>query len=459
MIIDERVTSWKILLPSDINLSVLLFNCSESTRTSLLRNYKRVDVTADLTKYDIIVIGSLKKVNSFELTGILDLLSNGGLIVFLNANKSRNYVKRNNLYSVVLIAALPKKSPRLYIPLENKKNIIAGISFHRPGSRKARILTSALKAFASLDIFKPLFSKQILITSKESVEITTDVLSLAKVELKIKAFTSVIYTGSDSIKRKITVLLSSEHNEKFVLKISDTNEGSAAIKKETINIKSFAETDIAYAIPKILFAGDIKGYHVQAQTFLSNQAKQQQNSITIPILSFLKKLAFVNSNFNLLSELPIWLHVKNNLTLLSKCNSAIDLYNWLLSKEETSLVVPTHASHGDFAPWNMQVTKDDLKIYDWEDSSFNEIAAKDLFHFIFRQSHLIGPWKGAKFILTQYELVYNKVYPHYPQFGTICLSLSALNEYLSHPNSHIIEVIDLLYSKKESLLCFFESGK
>ena len=60
-----------------------------------------------------------------------------------------------------------------------------------------------------------------------------------------------------------------------------------------------------------------------------------------------------------------------------------------------------HRTHGDFAPWNIRTGTDGLKIIDWEDSDLAGVVYTDVFHFVFRQASLVGPWIGGREVFEQ----------------------------------------------------------
>ena len=55
---------------------------------------------------------------------------------------------------------------------------------------------------------------------------------------------------------------------------------------------------------------------------------------------------------------------------------------------DENIETPIAYSHGDFTPWNMYLSKDQLHLYDWELASIHRPILFDLFHFIF-QSHVL----------------------------------------------------------------------
>ena len=68
-------------------------------------------------------------------------------------------------------------------------------------------------------------------------------------------------------------------------------------------------------------------------------------------------------------------------------------------RTKASVTVPCSLCHGDFAPWNFRCHDRKLQIYDWEDAAENMPIGIDLFHFMFRQASLLGPWlKPMQFV-------------------------------------------------------------
>jgi hypothetical protein len=433
--------SWKILLPVNPNLKVLAVFCSNETVTGLRRTYHKVDVKRVHSSYDIIVIGKCKVEWRKVIKIILSCLHDDTIFVCLQPNRSNRILKSLMAERTVTYAPIPDHSPRLFIPLDSINSVKTGLSFHRPGGRRSQLLASLLNWMVSFGVLMPLKRRAITIGWKRKAIITANVLQLIGEDLNINITSPIIYTGSDSPKRKITVLLSNTGKYNYIVKIADTAEGNGAIESETATLLSLSNSNIADVIPRIYFLKLVGNYKIQVQQLLANTG-QTEITLTPSVIKFLTELSKINNGGTTFGCLSAWQEIKDKACSTLFSPSAWKVYLSLCQLEVAEYAIYTHICHGDFTPWNIKCTHDGIVVYDWEDSSQNALLGIDIFHFVYRQTSLVGPWQGAASVKKQYDAAFTNVYPWFSSLNVVYFAFACIKEYMMHKNKFIEELLE-----------------
>jgi Ser/Thr protein kinase RdoA (MazF antagonist) len=232
-----------------------------------------------------------------------------------------------------------------------------------------------------------------------------------------------------------------------IVKIADTDRGADAIRQESQALQAIATSDISGQTPKLIAEGRWYDYYIQLQEKAVGVSHKQTASLTDAHFNFLSKLSTIGRKVTPLKETRVWRDVE--AMAKASCSKALShpiriALERVLSDKFANMPVVCHRTHGDFTPWNIKVNNGILFVYDWEDSLSDGLALTDIFHFLYRQASLVGPWPGAGKILqdmneaakrlsrkTNYDIVDYKV----------ILLLWLLGEYLTNPNDYIVEMV------------------
>jgi hypothetical protein len=353
-------------------------------------------------------------------------------------------------------AALPGSAPRIFSPLYPKRFRQKCFSFHSPGSQKARLGLNLLEVMSRLGITAPLRRHGVVIASHEKLNDREGTLcSWLGKTLSQKIENIAIYCGSDSPRRKITLLAEARNQGRLtdlVVKIADTSEGAAAIRQESETLQALKGARLFCEVPQLLFEDTWEGHVVQVQSALPLSVGPQISELTINHLKLLAALSRMDRQKTLFRETPAW----KSIEMAREANEfekwplpAQKLLEIIVSEEKGNVQVVCHRIHGDFAPWNIRVKKDKLYVFDWEDSIPNGLPFSDAFHFIYRLASFVGPWPGGK---VMWELLEKKSkqlakMAGHPSMYENALPALMILEYLKRPHPHVIELISIFLNQ------------
>jgi len=431
---EERVASWKIILPLEAKL-ILAGNIPIATRKSLMRSFELVNAADGIA--DICIA---EKISACEISDIIE--KKYQTIVLCQCPEARKLL-HENAYHIEEYAAIPPFKPRLFISLKNIHSILSGLNFHIPGSFKAKLATCILKLLARIGLIFPLRKNTVLIASRDKIS-SNKLFDFIEDKLGQKPDFINIYTGSEIIKRKITVLAEFESRSPVIIKIADTSEGMKAIQKESSTLKMLAGTHFKKTVPEVLFESSCFGYYIQAQSLLMNDKKAFSSFMAEgAVMKLVIELNKINQQNIKLGELPLYQEMKKQHFNSEKVNK---LLQYLETKE--NIISPCGLVHGDFAQWNIKSCGDEVFIYDWEDAIECAPLSIDVFHYFFRKASLIGKWRGADRLFDKINGKLKTVMFQESLLPNLCLCV--VREYsLSKRRKHIDEFCEVLLNRIE----------
>jgi len=400
--LDERSVSWKILLPVGPESRILAIGLDDGGLSGLTRSYGKVDTEPDeCLQYDVIIIGDKIDHGSYDLCDLICRVKSNGIVVNTTQKHIKKQLNDAGFRNFRHYAALPASKPRLFIPLASRKSRARGLAFHSPGSFKAQISLAVAKALNCLGMRFHLMKHTISLYARSQKAFENNgLLQRISEHLGYPIIDLVIFGGSESPRRKITALaVTCGQGKDVVVKIADTELGTEAIKQESKALQAIADSELSGQAPKLIAEGKWCSYYVQLQEKAVGISHKQTSSLTNAHLDFLSKLSTVDRKVTPLKETRIWQNVKalagaaSSKALPQSIRIALEK---ALSNEFANMPVVCHRTHGDFAPWNIKVHNGKLFIYDWEDSLPDGLALTDIFHFLYRQASLVGPWPGAR---------------------------------------------------------------
>ena len=176
--------------------------------------------------------------------------------------------------------------------------------------------------------------------------------------------------GNPGPEQKITGL-GIDNEDEFFIKYGQTDFSYESICNEYFILKQLSELSF---IPKVL------GFYEKDKCVLLKTSVLKGKRI---------------QNINLDKEVLNKLFSISNLKIKGKNNSSFDL--------------KTCFAHGDFCPWNMMYSNNDILIYDWEMAGYYTLGY-DLFTFIFQTKFLLEPQKKIADIIKENIILINEYF-------------------------------------------------
>jgi len=445
--VDERSVSWKVLLPTGSGKKVLALGLSEGQLSGLARSYDCIDTgSASDIVYDIIILGNNAAKDTHSIHDLISKAKPDGIVVNTDSYDISEQLNEAGFNYCGRYAGLPAHQPRMYIPLDSVWLREKGLSFHNPGSLKAKIALSLAKCLSRIGFKWHLMKNTVSIFATDRQNLNAGgIINWVSGRIGYEIVDLVVYGGSDSDRRKITALaIAKDGNNDIVVKTADTPLAVEAIKRETEALQDVAGSYLAGCVP-VVIAEDVCGsYYVQIQEKL-NIIGSQVSFLADAHLDFLAHLSRINRQQCLLKETSFWQKFKIQFDNTNDLPAEVEaIARYVFSEKTSNTKIISCRSHGDFAPWNISVKNGKLFVYDWEDSLADGLPFIDIFHFIYRQASLIGPWPEADSIIRQMIEKINKfaAKAEIPvQQIKLTLTVWALNEYVNQPCDKIIEIL------------------
>jgi hypothetical protein len=480
--LDERSATWKVYLSDESFKRVLTIDVETGVLAGLSRSSGIIECLVNSEYQDTNDIGVSTKIHvqpslgalSGQYTlivfggdvfdyGIMACLTekhccNNTVLVFLNTTYKKTVNKYLHNYGFVVfktIAKLPENKPRIYIPIESKDIVKKGLGFHKPGRLLGRIALKCLRLFVSFGMYFPLNRNPILFASKIDVQnpmVGSSYQSWIEKIIGYSLSSVVAYAGSDSARRKLTLLAVSGDMSRpdIVVKVGDTKEGKAAIRQETRALVTLADTELAGQVPELIFEDKYTDCSLlQGQSVYLNNCNQVSN-LTDAHIKVLTTLTKINPVIAKISDSNPWKtitkYIRGKLDVTTPIQSIHSLLEIKVLNGASALF---HFVHGDFAPWNITACDNSIFVYDWEDSRSDGLLGSDLFYYFYSQAHLIGPWPGADKLHKQLTTNFYRMDVKLPaEFNLdLVLGIWLLDEFSNKPTDHLVELADVILRK------------
>ena len=271
---------------------------------------------------------------------------------------------------------LNNDTPRWIIP-ENSQLGRRVLAQWRPYKLTSQVKWSAVRLLYSLNLISKLPGVIIYINEmRHRVKIPNE---------KIGAV-PVIYVGTPGNQQKAVVTLVNPVTgmPMAVMKVALGISSSTSLVNEAKTLQRLNNAGVKN-IPKLL-SSELKPDRTW-QTVISGQLSSRR--LTANHIDWLLKLpkpgkttSFDNQRKALVTHITNTqneIHVQHFQIIFQAVNNIQGQHN-----------VPLITVHGDFAPWNIKQTPDELAIIDWEDAEMEGLPLWDLCHFHFIQAHLFS---------------------------------------------------------------------
>lgn len=372
---------------------------------SLRRNYRIVD---DVTHADIVCRSRVCQPE--DAAAVVD--------VILGACGKGGRVG-NRLVLKYRLVGFPRQMPRVFVDSKSARAWSDGLSMYTPNSFVGKWSNRILKNTAFLRTWWSRLGLPVQIWAESGLK--SDLVDYVERVVDEGVVGLTLYTGSVDSCRKISVLVRLRSGRQVLVKIGDTEGGRAAIRREADTLTALLLQELQ--VPGVLGLGRLGAYEVLVQTVLGNGGVC--GCLRAEHLRFLEAMRRINACRIPLKNVPLYVELREALV----SDRPGRLQEWLsILSANSDVVVDCHLAHGDFAPWNIIYEKGrDLRVFDWEDADFRAPAGLDVFHFLYRQAKLVGPWQGLAKIRERWRLAVSE---EARAREDILFAIYALREYL-----------------------------
>ena len=272
-----------------------------------------------------------------------------------------------------------RRNPRCLIPLDSTESAMSSLDLCRAYSPRAKLLKNFLRLPIRARCSKLLLSR--IDVSRESLA-ALEVLAGETLGVKNPAFAVSIPTPGRNCKATIQVM-SRDGEILGFLKVPLTDGAARRTRHETFTLRRLAYIPgFQSCVPEVLFAGDWNGTYVLLQSpipgrpagcrfsFLHRRFLRKLHAASRSTRSGEDLVAVTDSRWRKLAGEADGDWVKAGERALDQAADRL-----------ASILVPCGISHGDFAPWNLRVHGESLRVFDWESANWNAPNQWDWFHF------------------------------------------------------------------------------
>ncbi len=275
------------------------------------------------------------------------------------------------------------KSIRWLWPAKNKRPLF--LKFYNTSSIKARIGAFSLKLLFVLKLQRFVVKKGRGSFSHFSKEYDLD-----------HSKEWALFTGTEGPNRKVVLFAHKQNGQSCFTKIAIGKNALEMIKQETFAIKNLASLHSSKVnTPKIITCSH---KHIQLTDVNSGA---NSSSLSEPLLSYLSDINSQSSSVCTIQKLTAFKTAMDSYRELSIQDdyrlpkAMLRKSQWLINSIDVNSTVKTSTAHGDFTPWNCQVSEDQVSLFDFEMAQENMPKAYDAFHFIIQNGILVkqNSWK------------------------------------------------------------------
>ena len=279
-----------------------------------------------------------------------------------------------------VFAVVPSsRNPRWLLPFDSARSAAAGLDFCAVYSPRARLLKNALRLFLRSRCSNVLLNRiEVLHESLATLE------DLVAKTLGVMTPTFAVSIPAPGRKCKATIQIMSRDGEILgFLKVPLTDGAAERTRHEAFTLRRLAcFPELQSSVPEVLFAGDWNGTYVLLQSPVPGRLAGSRFSFRHR--EFLTKLHAAGRAVRSGEDLAAmtgkrWRKLARDADghWVEAGERALEYAGGRLA----SAVVSCGISHGDFAPWNLRLQGNSLRVFDWENANWNAPAHWDWFHF------------------------------------------------------------------------------
>lgn len=311
-----------------------------------------------------------------------------GLVAFNCKSLSEESLKAEGFDYARRFAVLPSlAAARWFVPLGNPSLSSAALSLYTPTRTSARF--KRFLARAAMHLRAPFWYRDsVWIASRREPPLVQALRSLFP-DVDVRLALSAGAPEPARNRKASVVVLAPDGEIKAFGKAAASGLSRQIAAHEAQALQGIAKLLGAKAhVPKVLFAGDVDGVYVTAQTPLKGRPTGPR--LTPAIQAFLRSLQTdlikPAARTNLVAQLPVRIDGLPG----GKEELAAALESILPTLE--LLQVPVTVIHGDFAPWNLREDRGEIFAFDWEYAELDGLPLFDETHFRLQVGFQIHQW-------------------------------------------------------------------
>ena len=307
--------------------------------------------------------------------------------VGINSKVGDQAIRQCGLNEIQRFAVLPDwDNPRWFIPLDSPAISSAGFNLYTPARMSARLKRGAARAavYTRLPIW---YRDQLVVAQK-----TRSPLLRVMDELFPDAVLSIAMSAGapeGALNRKASAAVIDQRGViRAFLKIAGSPLATELLHRESAVLRKLDGRETTPLAPKLLWAGEVEGTYVLAQsplnggstgTIFSDQHRAYLDRLTVGSKISPRETELVRSLPTRIASLR-----EHRGELLA----ALDHVRSVLGDQQIAHGVV----HGDFAPWNLRRSANAITAFDWEYGHLDGPAGLDEIHFHLQVGLLIHSW-------------------------------------------------------------------
>jgi hypothetical protein len=291
-----------------------------------------------------------------------------------------------------------RSRPRLLIPVGRSMQEAGSLRLYRPQTLLARTATTALRVGLRLGAAGVLLSDRVVVDgNQERPDSQGPAVTLLDHLREVFPGDGVAFAlslGTPGRHHKQTILAMDPAGKAIAyVKIGRTGDTVRLLRNEEEVCRALGTSGLK-GVPRVLHAGFWNGRYLVAFAASPSASGQSSTGMTSRHVEFLVELYRVHCT----SAASAWSEYLGGLRsrIERLATRGFTFYARLLEEALLGCERPGAAgvtlcmSHGDFTPWNVEVNRDGLFVWDWEYGRSAAPVGWDLFHFIVQRGVLIG---------------------------------------------------------------------
>jgi hypothetical protein len=378
--------SWKVIHAYKCRENELDWAAGQAQNLGYECQFKRIDCLDLAATYPAIVVSSAF-LRFCEPEVAFSLLKPGGAAAWFpgyGGLPSAVDLDGKGFESVRSYAFLPPSSGKILVPLDDSKLTMAGLNLYVPGKWQNRWALRIAKAVSTVGFLGMLGIQRVVIARKPGCltggQYLVDWLS-TRIGRSIEDVS--IYNGWT---KTVLQLLDRQGYVIGFLKIANTKLGRDGILREN-NALSRLEREPALRgfVPRVLSTGDWQQCTFQIQTAAESGPQRYAAKLTRKHLDFLIKLSQLDQRDMFLDQWSrwpvIWRWAHEDQFSSPEESKIVRMTVEHCADRLRNTRIPFHRTHGDFAPWNVLMGAEGLRVIDWEDSEESGLPLFDAVSF------------------------------------------------------------------------------
>lgn len=261
-------------------------------------------------------------------------------------------------------------------------NALALYQTHRP---RTRLIRSLLAAGGLLGWSQRLLPIENLTGMDSWKDFFAEIFQRSEIELAVSL-------GTPGPQRKPVIQILSGRGERLgYAKVGWNEVTSRLVEREANALETLKTHPKGFDTPQIIFAGQWRNKLLCVQSAPTGRTLPASAKLNLAFVQAVNDLAGLERREQKIENSRLWKNLDRRMEQ-SGDSDARQLLRQAAQSISTAMrgrMIPFHASHGDFTPWNAARLRHRLYLYDWESASFDRPAGYDLCHFLIRVHRLV----------------------------------------------------------------------